>query len=99
MVRRAHVGQRDFQPFEERVARGCAFSDVSKAKVRAFTEEAGVAIGRTSAADFLRSLKVADEVRVKNAGILFFAKDVFNWFSNNFFDFVPRNFFKSYISF
>ncbi len=41
------------------------------------TKEAGIRIGRTAVADFLRSLKVADETRAKNAGILFFAKDVY----------------------
>jgi len=63
-------------PFEERTARGFAFDDLSRAKVLAFTRAAGIDIGKTSAADFLRSLKVADEKSVKNAGILFFAKNV-----------------------
>lgn len=63
-------------PFEERTARGFAFDDLSRAKVLAFTKEAGVNIGKTATADFLRSLKVADEKSVKNAGILFFAKNV-----------------------
>jgi len=68
--------ENDPMPFEERTARDFSFSDVAKAKVRAFTTEAGVNIGKTSAADFLRSLKVADEATIKNAGILFFATDV-----------------------
>jgi ATP-dependent DNA helicase RecG len=63
-------------PFEERTAKGFDFVALSRAKVLAFTKEAGVNIGKTTTADFARSLKVADETRVKNAGILFFAKDI-----------------------
>lgn len=63
-------------PFEEKTVKGFTFDDVSKAKIRAFTKEAGIRIGSTAVPDFLRSLKVADETRVKNAGILFFARDV-----------------------
>jgi ATP-dependent DNA helicase RecG len=65
-------------PFEERTIKGFTFDDVSKPKIRAFTKEAGIRIGATPVPDFLRSLKVADEKRVKNAGILFFAKDVYD---------------------
>jgi ATP-dependent DNA helicase RecG len=65
-------------PFEEKSVKGFTFDDVSKAKIRAFTREAAIRIGSTAVPDFLRSLKVADEVRVKNAGILFFAKDVYD---------------------
>lgn len=63
-------------PFEERTARGFTSDDLSRAKVLAFTKTAGVNISKTSTIDFLRSLKVADENSVKNAGILFFAKNV-----------------------
>lgn len=65
-------------PFEEKTVKGFTFDDVSKAKIHAFTKEAGIRIGPTAVPDFLRSLKVADEARVKNAGILFFAKDVYD---------------------
>ncbi|MCZ7625079.1 MAG: helix-turn-helix domain-containing protein [Candidatus Methylomirabilis sp.] len=64
-------------PFEERTVRGCTFNDISKTKIRAFLKEAGIRIGGIAVPEFLRSLKVADEARVKNAGILFFAKDVY----------------------
>lgn len=67
-------------PFEEKTVKGFTFDDVSKAKIRAFTKEAGIRIGPTAVPDFLRSLKVADEARVKNAGILFFAKDIYKHF-------------------
>jgi ATP-dependent DNA helicase RecG len=64
-------------PFEERTLKGFTFDDVSKARIRAFTKEAGIRIGKTAVPDFLRSLNVADESRVKIAGILFFAKDIY----------------------
>jgi ATP-dependent DNA helicase RecG len=65
-------------PFEEKTVKGFTFDDVSKAKIRAFTKEAGIRIGRTAVPDFLRSLNVADARGVKNAGILFFANDVYH---------------------
>lgn len=66
-------------PFEEKTVRGFTFDDISKAKILAFVKEAGIRIGSIAAPQFLRSLKVADEARVKNAGILFFAKDVHDY--------------------
>ncbi|MEW6186752.1 MAG: ATP-binding protein [Thermodesulfobacteriota bacterium] len=65
-------------PFEEKTVKGFSFEDISKIKIRSFKKEAGMHLGNVSDADFLRSLKVADESGVKNAGILFFAKDVYN---------------------
>ena len=64
-------------PFEERTVRGFSFDDISKAKILAFVKEAGIRIGSTAMPEFLRSLRVADAVGVKNVGILFFAKDVY----------------------
>jgi len=64
-------------PFEEKTVKGFTFDHVSKARVRAFAKEAGISLGRTPVPDFLRSLKVANEKHVKNAGILFFAEDVY----------------------
>jgi ATP-dependent DNA helicase RecG len=69
--------ENDPLPFEEKTVKGFTFDDVSKAKIRAFTKEATIRIGSTALTDFLCSLKVADGDRVKNAGILFFAKDVY----------------------
>ena len=66
--------ENDPVPFEERTVKGFSFTDLSRAKVLAFAKEAGVAIGKTGPADFLRSLNVADATQVGNAGILFFAK-------------------------
>ncbi|MGD0234560.1 MAG: helix-turn-helix domain-containing protein [Syntrophorhabdales bacterium] len=64
-------------PFEEGTVKGFSFDDVSKGKIRAFVKEADLRITSISASDFLRSLNVADNSTVKNAGILFFAKDVY----------------------
>jgi ATP-dependent DNA helicase RecG len=63
-------------PFEEKTTRGISIEDISKTKVRSFTKEAGIRIGNIPVADFLRSLNVADDSKIKNAGVLFFAKDV-----------------------
>jgi len=63
-------------PFEERITKGLAIGGISLGKVRAFTREAGISIGRVSVLDFLRSLNVAEEKGVKNAGALFFADNV-----------------------
>ncbi|MCL2646851.1 MAG: hypothetical protein FWD61_07570 [Phycisphaerales bacterium] len=75
---RAIIAEQVDEPpsFEEKTVRGFTFDDISKAKINAFTKEADIRIGRTAAPNFLRSLNVADASRVKNAGILFFAKNV-----------------------
>ena len=80
---RAMFAENEPLSFEEKTVRGFTFDDVSKAKIRAFTKEAGIHIGRTAVPDFLRSLNVADATRVKNAGILFFAKHVENYLSQS----------------
>jgi len=67
--------ENDPLPFEQRSVKGFTFADLSRTKVLAFAKEAGAAIGKAKPADFLRSLNVADEARVANAGILFFAKE------------------------
>jgi len=63
-------------PFEEKTVKGFSFAHISKAKIKAFIKEAGISLGNISSADFLQSLKVADKSFVKNAGILFFAKEL-----------------------
>jgi ATP-dependent DNA helicase RecG len=74
---RVMFAESDPVPFEERPARGCGFDAIAGAKVRAFIREAGISVGRVSIPDFLCSLGVADEARVKNAGAVFFARDVY----------------------
>lgn len=66
-------------PFEEKTVRGFTFDDISQDKIRTFVKEAGIDIGSIAASEFLRSLRVADESKMKNAGILFFAKDVYEY--------------------
>jgi len=66
-------------PFEEKTVREFTFDDISQDKIRAFVKEAGIQISSISVSEFLRSLRVADESRVKHAGILFFAKDVYEY--------------------
>ena len=78
---RIMFSEHDPLPFEERSVRGFSFDQVSKAKIRAFTKEAEISIGRTAAPDFLKSLNVAEGERIKNAGILFFAKRVHEYLS------------------
>jgi ATP-dependent DNA helicase RecG len=74
---RAMFSENEPLPFEEKTVKGFTFDDVSKTNFRAFAKESGISIGRTAIPDFLRSLKVAEETRVKIAGVLFFAKDVY----------------------
>ncbi|MFH1950463.1 MAG: ATP-binding protein [Pseudomonadota bacterium] len=66
-------------PFEEKTVRGFTFDDISEAKILSFVKETGIHIGSIAVPEFLRSLKVADQSQVKNAGILFFAKDVYEY--------------------
>jgi len=75
---RVMFAENELLPFEERTVRGFSFDDISKRKVLAFAKEAAIRIGSVAAPQFLRSLRVADETGVKNAGILFFAKDVYD---------------------
>ncbi|QQR81880.1 MAG: putative DNA binding domain-containing protein [Deltaproteobacteria bacterium] len=63
-------------PFEERITKGFSFKDISKEKIKTFIEEANIQIGQTNIPDFLKSLNVVEGNFVKNAGLLFFAKDV-----------------------
>lgn len=76
---RVMFAENELLPFEEKTVRGFSFDDISKRKVLAFSKEVGIRIGSVAVPQFLRSLRVADESGVKNAGILFFAKDVYDY--------------------
>lgn len=76
---RVMFAENELLPFEEKTVRGFSFDNISKRKVLAFAKEAGISIGSVAVPQFLRSLRVADEAGVKNAGILFFAKDVYDY--------------------
>ncbi|MBU4077600.1 MAG: helix-turn-helix domain-containing protein [Euryarchaeota archaeon] len=73
---RIMFSENEVMPFEEKTVRNFSYDDISKEKILAFTKEARINIGRTPAIDFLKSLNVVDDIKIKNAGILFFAKDV-----------------------
>ena len=80
---RSMFAENDPVPFEGRSAKGFTFEAIARSKVRTFTREAGISIGHAPIPDFLRSLKAADETRVLNSGILFFAKDVGRFLSQS----------------
>ncbi|HCU24839.1 MAG TPA: hypothetical protein DF383_07465, partial [Deltaproteobacteria bacterium] len=66
----------DVMSFEEKPVKRCTFAEISRTKILQFTQEAGIKIGKTSTQDFLQSLNASDDGKIKNVGILFFAKDV-----------------------
>jgi len=61
--------------FEEEFHRDFSWADVSGAKINAFFKEANIALGSASPQDALRSLGLAGKDGVKNAGVMFFAKE------------------------
>ena len=69
----------DFRSFEVKTVPNFTFDDISKSKIKFFAKEANINLGRTTIVDFLRSLNVADESQVNNAGIMFFANDVYRF--------------------
>ena len=71
--------ENDSKSFEIKTASHFTFEDISDAKVRAFAKEANIRLGRTSIEDFLRSLSVASQNQVNNAGIMFFANNVYKY--------------------
>ena len=73
---RAMFSENEIIPFEEKAVKGISYSDISSEKISAFTKEAKIDIGSIPMSDFLISLNVADETKINNAGVLFFAEDV-----------------------
>jgi ATP-dependent DNA helicase RecG len=61
--------------FEERIHKDVSWNDISKEKIRAFFKEAQISVGKINVKDVLISLGLATEEGIKNAGVLFFAKD------------------------
>ncbi len=61
--------------FEERVNKDVSFSDISEDKIKAFFKEAGVHVLDVIPQDVLSSLSLTSGSSIKNAGILFFAKE------------------------
>ncbi len=78
---RIMFSENEVMPFEEKTVRDISYDDISREKILAFSKEAGINIGRISTVDFLKSLSVANDSKIKNAGILFFAKEVYKHIS------------------
>lgn len=62
-------------PFEERVNKDVPWNDISKDKIKTFFKEAGVSVRKIMPQDVLSSLNLAKKSAIKNAGVLFFAKE------------------------
>jgi ATP-dependent DNA helicase RecG len=73
---RVMFSENEIIPFEEKTVKRISYSDISSEKISAFTKEAKIDIGSIPMSDFLISLNVADETKINNAGVLFFAEDV-----------------------
>jgi len=61
-------------PFEDKLNKDISFNDISKDKIKAFFKEVGVSIKNAVPQDVLSSLNLSKKSSIKNAGILFFAK-------------------------
>ena len=61
--------------FERLEHPGAAWNNISKNKIQAFFEEAGISIKGIDAKKVLSSLGMSDGKRINNAGVLFFAKE------------------------
>lgn len=61
--------------FEDKIYEKATLDDISKEKVATYLKEAKISITDFSLQDILTSLNVIDGASVKNAGILFFAKE------------------------
>ena len=62
-------------PFEEKVNKDVTWDDISKEKIQDFLKEADVSIRKIAPRDILTSLSIAQDDRITNAGVLFFAKN------------------------
>jgi len=61
--------------YEERICRDISWDDISKEKIKIFFKEAGITINKIDPQDVLTSLNLATKSGIKNAGVLFFARD------------------------
>jgi ATP-dependent DNA helicase RecG len=61
--------------FEERIHKDVSWDDISEEKLKAFLKEAQIAVDKIHVKDVLFSLGLATDEGIKNAGVLFFAKD------------------------
>ena len=61
--------------FEESINKDVDWGDISRQKINTYLREAKISVGKVSPQDILTSLNLATKDGIKNAGILFFAKD------------------------
>ena len=61
--------------YEERLCKDVSWNDISREKIKAFFKEAGISAGKISSGDVLTSLNLATKDGIKNAGVLFFARE------------------------
>ena len=61
--------------FEERLCRDVSWNDISREKIKTFFKEAGISTGEINPQDILASLNLATKDGIKNAGVLFFARE------------------------
>src|SRR3990172_1605414 len=62
-------------PFEEKVNKDVTWNDISKEKIQDFLKEADISIRKIVPRDILTSLSIAQDDKIANAGVLFFAKN------------------------
>jgi len=65
----------DAVSYEERICRGVTWEDISKQKIKTFFKEAGMTAGKINPKDILTSLNLGAKDGIKNAGVLFFARE------------------------
>ncbi|MBI4243550.1 MAG: putative DNA binding domain-containing protein [Planctomycetes bacterium] len=61
--------------FEENICKDVTWEDISSDKIKAFFDEAKISADKVSPQDALQSLNLATKNGIKNAGVLFFAKE------------------------
>jgi len=68
--------ENDNQPsFEERIYADASLNDISKEKIKTFFKAANISVSDINIKNVLESLSLTKDSFIKNAGILFFAKD------------------------
>lgn len=62
-------------PYEERINKDISWDDISEEKIKIFFKEARIAFDKINPQDVLTSLNLATKDGIKNAGVLFFARE------------------------
>ncbi len=61
--------------FEQSIHKDVTWEDISREKINTYLREAKISVGKASPQDILTSLNLATKEGIKNAGVLFFAKE------------------------